>query len=327
MKWRQRIIIPALIIVSLIVLSDVRSSDAALLLQQQQQQQQHQPMQYEAAGRCPTGIMGRRRGLVRRDSTGTRRLESGSATILLHLSSSSRIEERDEHNVNGTSEWGTPSSSVTSRSLMSTTTVATATTATTTTTTMNDSSSSHNNNNNNNNNNQALYGVSMSYPSTFVRCGKCQTCYAIALEDLATGSSDHPRGRRLSCSVCDHTWFQSKDKLLELRDGYEMQVLPSEELHRIALNIQQGKKPSFVGDMKLYVGNIDFDSTEQDLYRLFRQVGDVGDVSLIRDDNTGRIRGFGFVTMRTKEDGHRAIQELNGIEMNGRNIAIRESTN
>jgi len=62
------------------------------------------------------------------------------------------------------------------------------------------------------------------------------------------------------------------------------------------------------------------------LMEVFAQMGTVGDVALVRDEQ-GRNRGFGFITMRTKEGGEKAMEELDGTEVMGRNIAVRESTN
>ena len=59
--------------------------------------------------------------------------------------------------------------------------------------------------------------------------------------------------------------------------------------------------------MKLYVGNLSFDTTSNDLQTLFAQAGTVESVSLIEDRETGRSRGFGFVEMQTKEEGAAAI--------------------
>ena len=81
-----------------------------------------------------------------------------------------------------------------------------------------------------------------------------------------------------------------------------------------------------MGEFKLYVGNIAFASTEEEIYELFSDIGDVGDVALVRDDQ-GRNRGFGFVTMRTKDGGEKAMEALDGKELNGRNLAVRESNN
>lgn len=168
---------------------------------------------------------------------------------------------------------------------------------------------------------QAAYGTSKDLPNSYVRCGKCQTVFALTEEDLGPG-----RGRRLECSVCSHTWFQSKDRIMTIKNDYELIPLPQDDLDRISVNIQEGKSPSFLGEIKLYVGNIAFECHEDDLMEVFSKVGEVGDVSLVRDE-TGRNRGFGFITMRTKEDGQKAMEQLDGMPIRGRKIAVRESTN
>lgn len=165
-------------------------------------------------------------------------------------------------------------------------------------------------------------------PTSYVRCGKCQTSYIVNADDIGgTGNGGRPRvGRRLECAMCGHSWFQSKDRLLTLRDGFELVDLPENDKNRIQLNLEQGKSPKFMGESKLYIGNVAFECHEQDIQQVFSRVGNVGDVSLVRDEE-GKIRGFGFVTMRTKEEGQRAIDELDGTKVRGRNIAVRESNN
>jgi len=170
-------------------------------------------------------------------------------------------------------------------------------------------------------NKQAEYGKAIEFPGTYVKCGKCQAVYAITEEDLGKG-----RGRRLSCSVCDHSWFQSKDRLMTVNDNFEMVPLPDPDKERISQNIKEGKHPGFVGDAKLYVGNIAFECHENDLMEVFSEFGDVGEISLVRDEE-GRNRGFGFITMRTKEDADKAIEKLDGIEIRGRKLTVRESNN
>ena len=131
----------------------------------------------------------------------------------------------------------------------------------------------------------------------------------------------------MECSVCGHTWFQSRDRLASLGDGFEMIPLPERDVDRIQENIKEGRHPKWYGDFKMYVGNISFQCTEEDIFEFFGAIGPVGDVSLVRDQETGRPRGFGFVTMKTKEDGERAIEELDGNELKGRNLNVRPSTN
>lgn len=163
--------------------------------------------------------------------------------------------------------------------------------------------------------------ASVTAGTSYVRCGRCEAVYSILEGDLGRG-----KGRRLECSVCGHSWFQSKDRIMEVKSGYQMVPLPEADKNRISLNIEEGKDPKFMGDVKLYVGNVAFECHEDDIFEIFSRVGNVGDVSLVRDDD-GKNRGFGFVTMRTKEEGHRAIEELDGASVRGRNIAVRESNN
>ena len=169
---------------------------------------------------------------------------------------------------------------------------------------------------------QAEYGQSLEYPETYVKCGKCQSVYAIQEKDLG----EKGRGRRLSCSVCQHSWFQSKDRLMTRNQNFEMIPLPDTDKERIELNMKEGKNPGFTGAAKLYVGNIAFECHELDLVDVFSDVGVVGDVSLVRD-NEGKIRGFGFITMRNKADAEKAIDELDGVEIRGRKLTVRESNN
>ncbi len=76
---------------------------------------------------------------------------------------------------------------------------------------------------------------------------------------------------------------------------------------------------------KLYVGNIPFSTTAQDLQDLFAQAGTVASVDLIFDKLTGRSRGFAFVGMTTGGEAQQAIEKLNGYSMDGRNITVNEA--
>ncbi|MEP7071730.1 MAG: RNA-binding protein [Verrucomicrobiota bacterium] len=77
--------------------------------------------------------------------------------------------------------------------------------------------------------------------------------------------------------------------------------------------------------MKLYVGNLSFESTENDLQDLFEQHGQVGEVSLMMDRMTGKSRGFAFVTMDDKTQAEAALSALNGKELNGRTLTVNEA--
>jgi RNA recognition motif-containing protein len=77
--------------------------------------------------------------------------------------------------------------------------------------------------------------------------------------------------------------------------------------------------------MKLYVGNLSFQTSSDDLQNLFSQAGSVESASVVEDRETGRSRGFGFVEMASKEEGEAAISQFNGKEFNGRNLTVNEA--
>jgi cold-inducible RNA-binding protein len=76
---------------------------------------------------------------------------------------------------------------------------------------------------------------------------------------------------------------------------------------------------------KLFVGNLSFQATEEDLRELFAQAGTVETVRIITDQFTGRPRGFGFVEMATKEESTKAIEMLNGRLFRDRNLVVDEA--
>ncbi len=77
--------------------------------------------------------------------------------------------------------------------------------------------------------------------------------------------------------------------------------------------------------MKLYVGNLSFQTSSEDLQQLFAQAGTVESATVVEDRDTGRSRGFGFVEMASKEEGEKAIQQFNGTDLNGRNLTVNEA--
>ena len=77
--------------------------------------------------------------------------------------------------------------------------------------------------------------------------------------------------------------------------------------------------------MKIYVGNMSFKTTEDELRSAFEAHGPVEEVAIVTDRDTGRPRGFGFVTMTNKEDAEKAIEALNQTEFGGRTLTVNEA--
>ncbi|MBL7137674.1 MAG: RNA-binding protein [Bacteroidales bacterium] len=77
--------------------------------------------------------------------------------------------------------------------------------------------------------------------------------------------------------------------------------------------------------MNIYVGNLSYKVDEADLKQLFEEYGEVSSVNLISDKYTGQSKGFGFVVMDNKEEALKAIQELNGREIDSREIKVNEA--
>ncbi|HEX8815722.1 MAG TPA: RNA-binding protein [Terriglobales bacterium] len=75
----------------------------------------------------------------------------------------------------------------------------------------------------------------------------------------------------------------------------------------------------------IFVGNLSFNTTEDELRQLFAAYGQVDRVSILTDRDTGRSRGFGFVEMSSDEDGDKAITALNGSQLGGRKLNINEA--
>ncbi len=77
--------------------------------------------------------------------------------------------------------------------------------------------------------------------------------------------------------------------------------------------------------MNLYVSNLPYSISEEELEAVFSELGVVTSVKIITDRETRRSRGFGFVEMESEEDGDAAVEELNGIELKGREIQVKKA--
>lgn len=76
---------------------------------------------------------------------------------------------------------------------------------------------------------------------------------------------------------------------------------------------------------KLYVGNLSYSTTEEQIRSLFSQVGEVAEITIINDRESGRSKGFGFVTMASDEDAQEAIKRFNGYNFDNRTLTVNEA--
>jgi cold-inducible RNA-binding protein len=76
---------------------------------------------------------------------------------------------------------------------------------------------------------------------------------------------------------------------------------------------------------KLFIGNIEWGATEEDLKELFGQYGEIEEAIIIKDRMSGRSKGFGFITFAEDADADKAIEALNGHDLNGRELVVNEA--
>jgi RNA recognition motif-containing protein len=77
--------------------------------------------------------------------------------------------------------------------------------------------------------------------------------------------------------------------------------------------------------LNIYVGNLPRTATEESVRELFSEYGEVTEVKILKDQYSGELRGFGFITMSSKADGQKAINEINGTEVDGRSLIVNEA--
>ena len=140
---------------------------------------------------------------------------------------------------------------------------------------------------------------------------------------------------RVKCTTCGNSWFQSRERLFPIpRETHEMLPALQSDLDRIASNLARDYPPEYRGMGKLYVGNLDYSTTSEDLREFFETKveegegtgkGGVCDASVVVGAD-GRSRGFGFVSFYSESDSKAGLTG-DGQEINGREAAVREPNN
>jgi uncharacterized membrane protein YgcG len=129
--------------------------------------------------------------------------------------------------------------------------------------------------------------------------------------------------------LAEHFWQVSLDLDASSRYTYPSKLFPlfPERFGGlVGLQDNRGSESCFgVVQMKLYVGNLSFSTTEETLQAEFGAHGQVEEVAVITDRDTGRPRGFAFVSMNNDNEARAAIEALNGAELDGRTITVNEA--
>ena len=126
--------------------------------------------------------------------------------------------------------------------------------------------------------------------------------------------------------MCSHAWWQNRERLQELREGWSLADMPEARQTDIKENVEKGLepgsfKPKIKGAVTVFIGNIPFTYEEKDVGEIFTPYGEVASIVLVREPD-GRSRGYAFVDMVEKAAGAKAIESLNGSELDGRNLNV-----
>lgn len=181
---------------------------------------------------------------------------------------------------------------------------------------------------------------------------ECSTCTAVyEMKDPTVLG----RGRKVECCVCGNVWFQKPDRLSTLPQDKQFKDYPIEEKDRL-IRENREKRPQrerrepvrATGEQRQYrserpsrrpypdtaragtgkvafVGNLSFEASDKDLEALVSSVAQPVRISIVKHRDTGRSRGFGFVTFKTDEDKRAVIEQLSGVMFKGRSLTVREA--
>ena len=153
----------------------------------------------------------------------------------------------------------------------------------------------------------------VSSEAKVITCGNCKATYVV--EDLEAFGE----GQQVKCSNCEHEWFQSASRLNVKPPDMDLIEYPEDMKERLA----RGLPAEPVARYRCFVGNLPFGVTEEEIRELFERVGTVASATVMVDEN-GRPKGFGFVNMESMVSGAKAVEELDGYELQGRAITVSE---
>lgn len=158
--------------------------------------------------------------------------------------------------------------------------------------------------------------------NTFVRCSRCSAAYSVSEAMLG------PEGSRVKCEVCGHSWYQATNRLQLLAEGFALKPYPEEMMEKVKDNVLNNRHPmdnqnsGKRAEISIFVGNLPFSVDEERLENLFVNYGEISNVTIVKDSQN-KSRGYGFIEMAKKDAGEKAIQELDQVMIDGRNINVK----
>mmetsp|Transcript_45327 Transcript_45327/g.111179 ORF Transcript_45327/g.111179 Transcript_45327/m.111179 type:complete len:295 (-) Transcript_45327:158-1042(-) len=158
---------------------------------------------------------------------------------------------------------------------------------------------------------------------TYTRCGKCSAAYRVTQAKLG------PRGSKVRCSVCGHLWFQHPSKLSKLGEGEEFDDMSEEDIAAAKRGelrtgaARREKRMDGRSKFTIFVGNLPYTVEQEQVHDMFSSVTEVVSVRLATAPD-GRSKGFAFVDVKSKEELDKCIEDLNGLDLGGRPISVRE---
>lgn len=136
----------------------------------------------------------------------------------------------------------------------------------------------------------------------YVQCGACKSVYIITPEQLGE------RGRRVHCNVCDKEWYQTLERIMTIDESVMLNMIPDEKIPEIRRNIQTRNFRSRGDRIGIFVGNLPYAYTEEEIGGLFAEYG-ILQISLVRDTE-GESKGFAFLEVATEDDANVLIEEM-----------------
>eukprot|EP00639_Heterosigma_akashiwo_P016409 CAMPEP_0206392914 /NCGR_PEP_ID=MMETSP0294-20121207/20324_1 /ASSEMBLY_ACC=CAM_ASM_000327 /TAXON_ID=39354 /ORGANISM="Heterosigma akashiwo, Strain CCMP2393" /LENGTH=233 /DNA_ID=CAMNT_0053846247 /DNA_START=42 /DNA_END=739 /DNA_ORIENTATION=+ len=163
-----------------------------------------------------------------------------------------------------------------------------------------------------------------SEETVYCKCSKCTAIYPIDASSLGE------KGRKVRCAICMHEWFQARDRLQTLWEGYGLEEFPQEDIESIRERVASGgmrRERKEKGEFTLFLGNLPFNFDEDEVSSMLESEEIEGIVSIsVATDAMGRSKGFGFVEMQTAELGKTAMETLSDLNIEGRPLSVREGT-